>query len=297
MRKGLAIGTAFAMILVGFMSMATPLVAEPTGTITKNVTSTSVWLGDYVTVTLTVTVSGGTLTVEDVLPHCFGYITGSFYVNGDPVTPDTKNGAISTEVDEDCVIVFEMIYDSAPAETETVWNWAYLKDGRSIVDSSGVEIETQLYCGFHKGITPDLGAGYTVPIGENVVWGFWILVSNLKLDFTMIDVVVTDNFGAEIEIDDAYYIEDGTDLTIKEKGRSKKVSLTWTIGEIGEGGSVVLRMYISTDLNPSGRQEYTTPGIYEMNSGATLKFRNPDGIQLSAHTPSIMIEAVGEEEE
>jgi len=40
----------------------------------------------------------------------------------------------------------------------------------------------------------------------------------------------------------------------------------------------------------SGKQEYTTPGIYELNSGATLKFIDPDqNIQLSAVTAPIYV--------
>ncbi|MBE0481108.1 MAG: hypothetical protein IBX68_09025, partial [Dehalococcoidia bacterium] len=42
----------------------------------------------------------------------------------------------------------------------------------------------------------------------------------------------------------------------------------------------------------SGQQLYTEPGDYELNSGAVLKFIDPDtGFQLSAHTPPLVVTA------
>ena len=45
---------------------------------------------------------------------------------------------------------------------------------------------------------------------------------------------------------------------------------------------------ISTDLNPAGKQEYTSPGCYELNSGAVLKFTY-NGKKYSAHTLPITV--------
>jgi len=42
--------------------------------------------------------------------------------------------------------------------------------------------------------------------------------------------------------------------------------------------------------NPAGQQEYSTSGIYKLNSGATLKFIDPEqDMQLSAYTNSIYV--------
>ena len=57
-----------------------------------------------------------------------------------------------------------------------------------------------------------------------------------------------------------------------------------------------LKIVIGTDTNPAGQQEYTTPGPYYLNSGATVKWIY-DGKQYSASSNKLMITVVGEEEE
>ncbi len=104
--------------------------------------------------------------------------------------------------------------------------------------------------------------------------------------------MIKDNFGAEIEIDEVVSISQG-DLEIKLKGKSEKVSLKWEIGYLLPGETARLILLVSTDLNPAGHQEYTSPGIYELNSGATLKFIDTEqDTQLSAYTDSIYVTAL-----
>jgi len=92
------------------------------------------------------------------------------------------------------------------------------------------------------------------------------------------DVTVKDRFGAEIEID--------TDPLVPSQGiawwdhgpghgkksRSGKVFLTWEIGTLSPGQTASLTFEISTGFNGAGKQQYTSTGCYELNSGAVLKF-------------------------
>ncbi|NIM91659.1 MAG: DUF11 domain-containing protein [Candidatus Aminicenantes bacterium] len=119
----------------------------------------------------------------------------------------------------------------------------------------------------------------------------WAIVMDVvnPFNYTMYEVVIKDRFGAEIEIDDEVSITHG-DWWYETKGRSEKVFLTWDIVELPPGETARLIILVSTDENPAGKQEYTTPGIYELNSGATLKFLDPEqGVQLSAYTDSIYV--------
>jgi len=182
----------------------------------------------------------------------------------------------------------------------------------------------------------------TIKEKTDVQWTFEIKVTN-PFSYTMTNVVVSDNFGAEIEIDEIVLMADpngdamidaldlslvskdyGTkdswdlhtdfnkdgkvnlwDLTIlaqqygsyaswelilDETGKSQKVHLKWYIGNLAPGKTAQLILLVSTDINPAGHQEYTTPGVYEMNSGATLKFIDPEqDMQLSAVTAPIYV--------
>jgi hypothetical protein len=290
-RKTITIGIVAVMVLMGFVVLANPIASEPTGTINKSMDDTNLWLGDYVIITIDVTISGGTLKVSDELPEYLSYIEDSFTVNGNPVTPTIKKGCISTMLGPGTyTIVFVVIYDSAPPKGFQAKNTAYLMDGSCIVDEDSVIYWVAEYCGFHKGfeiISGDDGDG-KIEVGEDIHWAFWITVKNLNLGYTMTNVMVWDRFGAEIEIDDGPYITK-TSVDIKLKGNSKKIMLKWTIGDLVPDEEARLDMEVSTDKNPAGHQEYTSPGCYEWNSGATLKFRNDDGIQLSAHTGSLYV--------
>ena len=262
-------------------------------TIEKTVEPDSGYLGDIITVTLTVEVPTGlTMTVEDVLPNFLGYVPGTFMVDSVSVTPTIADGVISTEVSEgDHTITFDVIIDSVEATIETGTNWAYLKYDTDTVDQDSADITTYPYCGFHK-VAKLLSAGddMYIDLFENVVWEFRITVTNL-FDWTMEDVVVTDRLAAELEIDGLTYITPGTVATWSRKGN---VKLTWTIGDLAPSETATLILEVSTRVH-KGKQAYTSSGCdYEFNSGATLKFKNPDGIQLSAHTGPMLFDVPGE---
>ena len=154
-----------------------------------------------------------------------------------------------------------------------------------------------------------------VELYEDVNFPMVIEISN-PYDWDMAEVVIKDNFGGDLEL---LYVND-EEVTVEGKkgtqdilvdsgpvyllttGKTEKVHMTWGIGELESGNYTRLFLDLSTDLNPGqkdkgpdGKNEYTSSGEHELNSGVTIKFVDPDGTQLSAHTGSIMVTVVGEE--
>ena len=54
-------------------------------------------------------------------------------------------------------------------------------------------------------------------------------------------------------------------------GKSCKAHFEWFIGPMGENKSKIIYLVISTDKNPGGHQEFTSPCTHYLNSGATVK--------------------------
>lgn len=152
-----------------------------------------------------------------------------------------------------------------------------------------------------------------VPIETCVVWLVTISIYNPHSD-NMTEVVVTDHFGAELggqPLDDL-----PVDVTVKThtRGKSKKEPfetqhrITWYVtyisGDVSDpetvdnsgvmepGDSEYITLLVWTKVNPSGRQEYTTPGTYTLNSGPTAKWLDPDGFQHSFEGDPVYIDAV-----
>lgn len=152
------------------------------------------------------------------------------------------------------------------------------------------------YCWFNKWIKVDdswisAPTQVTAPLGTDVEWSMGITVE-LPDDWggDVENVVVYDRFGAEIEIEEPFpvCISQGT-VSYTTKGKSEKAFLKWEIGTLSPGDTACLEILISTDLNPAGKQEYTSPGCYELNSGAVLKFTF-EGKKYSAHTHPIIVQ-------
>ena len=92
---------------------------------------------------------------------------------------------------------------------------------------------------------------------------------------------------------EGYLDKDGVqfdDFTVFWTGKSVKVHFMWDVGDMSAGETRMIWLVVSTDTNPAGHQEYTSPGCYELNSGATVKaIVESTGKQFSATTPSIQI--------
>jgi hypothetical protein len=66
---------------------------------------------------------------------------------------------------------------------------------------------------------------------------------------------VEDRFGGELTV-----VEDSSDAIVTTSGNSAKPKLTWTVGDLGPGEKKSLALMVSTDVNPGGQQEYSSPG-------------------------------------
>jgi hypothetical protein len=283
---------------MGFMAVVNPLAANDAPYIEKDVSQNSGKLGDYITVTINVynVPNENGWYVKDDLPCFIGYV-GPTYVNDVMTGYDTK---IPVK-DGDFKIEFEVIIDSASWKTLHGWNTAKLMHCRDVIATDGEYMSAIVYCGFHKYAilrTPTPDGNNVINVGENVVWDFRINLENLAWYEwgTMKDICIVDRFGAELEVDDGPNWTPGKGeawYTVK-KGKSAKITLYWCETkdvdfELTEGEEASLIMVISTGINPSGKQSYTSPCDHEWNSGATLKFKNDEGIQLSANTGSISV--------
>lgn len=153
---------------------------------------------------------------------------------------------------------------------------------------------------------PGMGDGDAViEVGEKWCFKLRITVTN-NTSSTIEDVVVTDMFGAELEMVEVSgdtvpspdYLgpwpdkmkpvwtnpDPWPDVTILWAGKSRKAHLTWIVGDVEPITVIwpsILTVTVCTDKNPVGEQEYTSPGCYCLNSGATAK-GFLDGYQVSA---------------
>ena len=78
-------------------------------------------------------------------------------------------------------------------------------------------------------------------------------------------------------VEDGYVNEDGIEFGeffIYWTGNSCKAHFQWNIGPMNDETRTIF-LVISTDKNPAGHQEFTSPGITYLNSGATVKVRRP----------------------
>ncbi len=131
-----------------------------------------------------------------------------------------------------------------------------------------------------------------IEVGEDVVWLMHITVSNWRSSGDYTNVMVKDNLGAELEIDSPFNMTQG-DVKACLTGKSKKVHLFWHVGTLAPGEEAHLLFVVSTDLNPVGKQCYTSPGRYELNSGPTMIYvwqghqhsYEGDSIWVTVHTP------------
>jgi len=141
----------------------------------------------------------------------------------------------------------------------------------------------------------------------------WDIEIGVSTEVDLKDAKVSDNFGAELKIDEiitptknytftyldyeskypttqAYVsISDGTTIThkldgigvtfgktpykfhIEWSGKTHKIHLEWQIDNLKAGKTITIIIGISTDLNPGGKQEYTSSCEHCINSGAVLK--------------------------
>lgn len=86
-------------------------------------------------------------------------------------------------------------------------------------------------------------------------------------------VTVYDVLPAEFELLEWTASQGTLSITKQGKGKMGSTHLTWDVGYLGcwIGNSAELVLKIATTKNPAGKQEFTSPGVYALNNGATAK--------------------------
>jgi hypothetical protein len=145
----------------------------------------------------------------------------------------------------------------------------------------------------HKDINlVSTGDGDTIiETGELIVMHVQIIVGNygdqsLPLE-TWNNVVVKDHFGAEWELASSLTASQGS-ASYSTHGGSDQLRIKWNVGTVEPYTTKTLDFDIRTDHNPAGKQEFTTPGTYAINSGPNLKCKI-DGVQYSLDMNQVYI--------
>ncbi|MHA1938458.1 MAG: hypothetical protein ACW97O_09650 [Candidatus Thorarchaeota archaeon] len=134
----------------------------------------------------------------------------------------------------------------------------------------------------------DLGDGDGVlELSEDWEWIWEVTVTNASIA-SVNGSIVKDNLGGDLELlavspdnvtwyaipagmKKGTFIEPNTGLEVMWTGKTLKPHLWWTVGDLAPGDSATLYLKVSTDINPGGKQEYTSLGEHCQNSGATAK--------------------------
>jgi outer membrane protein assembly factor BamB/PKD repeat protein len=112
------------------------------------------------------------------------------------------------------------------------------------------------------------------------------------------EVLVFDVLPAELELVD-HVPSQGTLTVQKNHDKMNPTFLVWFAGALMPGDEATLTMTVGTVENHAGKQEFTSPGIYPLNEGASaLGIDGPTSVLIEAGpTDAIMVSAVEEEAE
>ena len=133
-----------------------------------------------------------------------------------------------------------------------------------------------------------------VPLFEQVKWTVTFYVPNTSgRDWTQ--VILKDHFGAELDQADPGQYTASQGSVVFEYSKAKKMPqlrVIWNIGDLPDMTMATLSFDVVTRLNPAGKQEYTSPGLKILNSGANVKWRYADTRRRdSMSTPSSYVMA------
>ena len=173
------------------------------------------------------------------------------------------------------------------------WAHSWMNDGQVFIFNGPNSVPGQLLIGERcstgelvcKAVTfTDADHDGIIELGEEVTFTFTFTVHNPSAT-TWTNVTVKDNFAGDLEVHSTTPSQGTVNLTLT--GASEKAHMLWNVGSLAPGATATLVVVASTDQNPAGHQEFTSCGVHELNSGATLKFRDPAGKQHSAETGGI----------
>jgi hypothetical protein len=88
------------------------------------------------------------------------------------------------------------------------------------------------------------------------------------------------------------------DFVVYWTDETLKADFEWNIGSMKEGDVKEIYLTISTDTNPDGQQEFTSPGTYLLSSGATVEgIVESTGKHTSAESNYLEIEVLEKTEQ
>jgi outer membrane protein assembly factor BamB/chitodextrinase len=112
------------------------------------------------------------------------------------------------------------------------------------------------------------------------------------------EVLVFDVLPAEFELMN-HVLSQGILTVQKNHDKMNPTFLVWFVGTLMPGDEATLTMTVGTVENPAGKQEFTSPGAYPLNEGASAL--GMDGLTAelikAGPTDAIMVSAVEEETE
>lgn len=248
-------------------------------------------LGDRVCVKLTVdNGDSNPVLVEDELGSALRYMAGTCELDGIPLTPTISDNTISLLIlPGSHEITYEFQVVEVGADNATISSIARVHVPAS-VETDSVTITLCKYLGFYKWLGcldyPKYPENPTaLPLQENIEFVMNIFVRN-HFDFTIKDLEISDDLPAELQVDE-YYPEEADVQEKISNGKAQKVRWIWTVGDLGVGDETYLNIYLSTALNPAGKQHFVSPGWYDVAKKIVVKFRDPwTGNELRAYTGS-----------
>ncbi|MHA2392576.1 MAG: hypothetical protein ACXAEX_11590 [Promethearchaeota archaeon] len=163
------------------------------------------------------------------------------------------------------------------------------------VDEENIDEITSSYKGFNKQafLVSTENGDNIMEVGEEIVWKISIIVEN-TFDGEMQDVVVTDIIPPHLSVCEMESYTNKESFKAVKKGNGNGVThVTWDIGSLASKKVAVLELIIDTS-GKVGKPYHKGPGCYHLNSGAKLKFTDPEGIKYNVHTEKIEFDIPGE---
>ena len=117
-------------------------------------------------------------------------------------------------------------------------------------------------------------------------WNFTYVVTNVY-DYEIYNLTVKDHFGANLDV--AFISSTKGTYTQYTNKPGRQQRFTWTIESLAPLETVILKLEVSTGLNPAKKQEFTEAGLRVLNSGATVKWVNSSGHQGSDESGQVSI--------
>jgi hypothetical protein len=105
------------------------------------------------------------------------------------------------------------------------------------------------------------------------------------------DIYVKDVIPAEFHVEVVSYDRGEVELTPLGVGEMHATMLEWWIDELQPNETALLVFETTTRLNPAGKQEFTSPGIYILNTGYEIHWTY-DGEDYEAVSGKYVVEAI-----